>query len=58
MFEDKFVLLRGGGDIATGIAYVLHNAGFKIIITEIFIIATALFLALVVFLIKPDYVNH
>lgn len=35
MFEDKFVLLRGGGDIATGIAYVLHNAGFKIIITEI-----------------------
>ena len=34
MFEDKLVLLRGGGDIATGIAYVLHNAGFKIIITE------------------------
>ena len=35
MFNDKLVLLRGGGDIATGIAYVLYNAGFKIIITEI-----------------------
>lgn len=35
MFDDKIVLLRGGGDIATGIAYVLYNAGFKIIITEI-----------------------
>ena len=35
MFDYKIVLLRGGGDIATGIAYVLYNAGFKIIITEI-----------------------
>lgn len=33
-FDKDIVLLRGGGDIATGIAYVLYNAGFKIIITE------------------------
>ena len=35
MFNKKLVILRGGGDIASGIAYVLHNAGFNIIITEI-----------------------
>jgi xanthine dehydrogenase accessory factor len=29
------VLLRGGGDIASGIAVRLHNSGFKVVITEL-----------------------
>lgn len=29
------VIIRGGGDLATGIAYKLHNAGYKVIILEI-----------------------
>lgn len=28
------VLVRGGGDLATGVAWRLHNCGFKVIITE------------------------
>lgn len=29
------IIIRGGGDLATGIAYILHKAGYKIIILEI-----------------------
>lgn len=34
MFKD-IVILRGGGDIATGIAHRLHRSGFKILILDI-----------------------
>jgi xanthine dehydrogenase accessory factor len=29
------VLIRGGGDLASGVAYRLHKAGFRIVITEL-----------------------
>lgn len=29
------VLIRGGGDLASGVAFRLHNAGFRIVITEL-----------------------
>ncbi|WP_442870576.1 selenium-dependent molybdenum cofactor biosynthesis protein YqeB [Clostridium sp. Cult2] len=29
------IIIRGGGDLASGIAYILHKAGYKIIILEI-----------------------
>src|SRR5512139_410437 len=29
------VLLRGGGDLASGVALRLHHAGFKIVLTEL-----------------------
>ena len=29
------VLIRGGGDLASGVALRLHNSGFKIVITEL-----------------------
>lgn len=32
--NDKITIIRGGGDLATGIAYSLYKAGFKIIILE------------------------
>lgn len=31
----SIILIRGGGDLATGVAYRLHKAGLKILITEI-----------------------
>ncbi len=31
----KIILIRGGGDLASGIAYRLHKAGLKVLITEI-----------------------
>ena len=31
----NIILIRGGGDLASGIAYRLHNAGLKVLITEI-----------------------
>lgn len=34
-FSDTPVLLRGGGDLATGVAYRLHKAGFPIVILEL-----------------------
>lgn len=34
MFND-IVVIRGGGDVATGIAHRLHRSGFKILILEI-----------------------
>jgi xanthine dehydrogenase accessory factor len=35
LFANHLILLRGGGDLATGVAYRLHNAGFPIIVTEL-----------------------
>ncbi|MCB8967399.1 MAG: EF2563 family selenium-dependent molybdenum hydroxylase system protein [Ardenticatenaceae bacterium] len=35
LFSDQLVLIRGGGDLATGVAYRLHQAGFPIIVLEL-----------------------
>jgi xanthine dehydrogenase accessory factor len=35
LFPNHLVLLRGGGDLATGVAYRLHKAGFPIIVLEL-----------------------
>jgi xanthine dehydrogenase accessory factor len=34
-FANHPILLRGGGDLATGVAYRLHHAGFPVIVTEL-----------------------
>lgn len=33
--QQKLVLIRGAGDIATGVALRLHNSGFKVVMTDI-----------------------
>lgn len=33
--DDLLVLIRGGGDLATGVAYRLHRSGFPIIVLEL-----------------------
>jgi xanthine dehydrogenase accessory factor len=35
LFSNQLTLIRGGGDLATGVAYRLHKAGFPLIITEL-----------------------
>jgi len=35
MLEKNIAVIRGGGDLATGIACRLHNAGIRVVITEI-----------------------
>ncbi len=35
MPTDRFVVVRGGGDIATGVAWRLAHAGFPIVVTEL-----------------------
>ena len=35
IFSDNLVLIRGGGDLATGVIYRLHQAGFPVVVTEI-----------------------
>ena len=32
---DNFVLIRGGGDLATGVALRLHRSGIKVVISEL-----------------------
>ena len=32
---NRMIIIRGGGDLATGIAYRLHRSGFSVVITEI-----------------------
>jgi xanthine dehydrogenase accessory factor len=32
---DHLVLVRGGGDLASGVALRLHHAGFKVVVTEL-----------------------
>ncbi|HSG45454.1 MAG TPA: selenium-dependent molybdenum cofactor biosynthesis protein YqeB [Anaerolineales bacterium] len=35
MSKDSFILLRGGGDLASGVALRLHRAGIRVVITEL-----------------------
>ena len=35
MFKDKIVVVRGGGDLASGTINRLHNIGFKVLVLEI-----------------------
>ena len=35
MNKDNIVLIRGGGDLATGVALRLHRVGMKVVITEL-----------------------
>jgi xanthine dehydrogenase accessory factor len=35
LFQNQLVILRGGGDLATGVIYRLHQAGFPIIVLEL-----------------------
>jgi len=35
LFPNHPILLRGGGDLATGVAWRLHHAGFPVIVTEL-----------------------
>ena len=35
MSKNNFVLIRGGGDLATGVALRLHRVGIKVLITEL-----------------------
>jgi xanthine dehydrogenase accessory factor len=35
MLEDILVVVKGGGDLATGVAYRLHRVGMKVVITEL-----------------------
>ncbi len=35
LFSDHLVIIRGGGDLATGVAYRLHKAGFPLIVLEL-----------------------
>ncbi len=35
LFEDRLVVVRGGGDLATGAAHALHRAGFPVVVLEL-----------------------
>lgn len=35
LFSDVLVIVRGGGDLATGVVYRLSKAGFPIVVTEL-----------------------
>lgn len=35
LFGEQLVVLRGGGDLATGVAYRLHKAGFPLVVLEL-----------------------
>jgi xanthine dehydrogenase accessory factor len=35
LFSDRYIVVRGGGDLATGVVARLHRAGFPIIILEL-----------------------
>ena len=35
LFGDHMVVIRGGGDLASGAAYQLHRAGFPVVILEL-----------------------
>ena len=35
LFANHLILLRGGGDLATGVAYRLHKAGFPVVVLEL-----------------------
>lgn len=33
--ENKIVVVRGGGDLATGVIQKLHRAGFRVLVLEV-----------------------
>lgn len=33
--QESVILVRGGGDIATGVIQKLHRAGFKVVVLEV-----------------------
>ena len=35
LFADHLILIRGGGDLATGVVARLHRAGFPVIVLEL-----------------------
>ena len=35
MLEDILMVIKGGGDLATGVAHRLHRAGMRIVVTEL-----------------------
>ena len=35
LFNDSLVVVRGGGDLASGVIYRLHRAGFPVVVTEL-----------------------
>ena len=35
LFNKNLVIIRGGGDLATGIVYRLHKAGFPVVVLEL-----------------------
>ena len=35
IFRDYLTIVRGGGDLATGVVYRLHKAGFPVIVLEL-----------------------
>jgi len=35
LFKNELVIIRGGGDLATGVVYRLHKAGFPVIVLEL-----------------------
>ena len=35
LFQNYLILLRGGGDLATGVAWRLHHAGFPVVVAEL-----------------------
>lgn len=35
LFEDQLTVIRGGGDLASGVVYQLHRAGFPVIVLEL-----------------------
>lgn len=35
LFGDELVVIRGGGDLASGAAYMLQKAGFPVVVTEL-----------------------
>lgn len=35
LFEDRLVVIRGGGDLATGAAHAIHRAGFPVVVLEL-----------------------
>ena len=35
LFPHALILIRGAGDLASGVAYRLHQAGFPLVMTEI-----------------------
>ena len=35
LFGNHLTVIRGGGDLASGAAYQLHNAGFPVVVLEL-----------------------